>query len=290
MPWGLSSRHNHNSICGGIVRSYLSVLVAAGAALAVSACTSPVKPPESVPEIAPGFLKGYLRVELLPDSRVLLPPPPAAGDAAFASDEEAYRSRRALRGSPRWGLAIQDADLKFPDVTGTFSCAVNGPLTPEATPRLYQLLRRSATDAGRAMNAAKDHYKRPRPFMQYDETSCTPQGEPALRRNGSYPSGHTAIGWAWALILAEVAPDRADTILGRGYAFGQSRVVCGVHWQSDVDAARVVSAGVVARLHADPLFAADLAAGKEEFAAARANGLQPTRDCAAESAALAAGR
>ena len=149
------------------------------------------------------------------------------------------------------------------------------------------LLRRSATDAGLAMNAAKDDYKRPRPFMEFNETSCTPADEPALRRNGSYPSGHTGIDWAWALILAELAPDRIDPILSRGYTYGQSRVVCGVHWQSDVDAGRLVAAGVVARLHADPAFAADFAAGKLELAAARSKQLPPTRDCSAEAAAMA---
>ena len=40
--------------------------------------------------------------------------------------------------------------------------------------------------------------------------TCTPAEETMLREDGSYPSGHNAIGWAWALILAEIAPERAD--------------------------------------------------------------------------------
>lgn len=260
---------------------------AAVLAVLLSGCAHQAKAPETVPEVAPGFLKGYLSRETLPNSKSLLPSPPAKDSAAFAADEAAYRSTRFLKDTPRWALAIQDAELKFPEVTATFSCAVNAPLTPEATPRLYMLLRRSATDAGLAMNAAKDNYRRPRPFMEFNETSCTPADEPSLRRNGSYPSGHTGIGWAWALILAEVAPGRIDPILSRGYTYGQSRVVCGVHWQSDVEAGRVVAAGVVARLHADPVFEADFAAAKKEIAAAREKQLVPTRDCAAEAAAMA---
>ena len=31
---------------------------------------------------------------------------------------------------------------------------------------------------------------------------CTPEKEQSLRAQGSYPSGHTSIGWAWALVLA----------------------------------------------------------------------------------------
>lgn len=253
---------------------------------AMAACAGQQKL-EEVPEVAPGFLRGYLANDAVPNSLSLLLPPPDFGTPEFATDEATYRSTRKFRGTPRWDLAALDADLRFPDVTGTFSCAVNAPLTPEATPHLYRLLQRSATDSGRAMNAAKDHYKRRRPFAEYEEQSCTPASEPALRRNGSFPSGHTGIGWAWALILAELAPAQSNAILSRGYAFGQSRVVCGVHWQSDVDAGRVVAAGVVARLHADPVFMDDFAQAKKELAAAYEKGLKPTRDCDAERTALA---
>jgi acid phosphatase (class A) len=210
-----------------------------------------------------------------------------AGSAALAADAEAYRVTRALRDTPRWALATQDANLAFPDAGGTFSCALDAPITEAATPHLYVLMRRILADGGLAGYAAKDHYQRRRPFMEYRDASCTPQEEPQLVRDASYPSGHAAIGWTWALVLAEIAPERADAILARGYAYGQSRVVCGVHWQSDVTAGRVVAAGVVARLHADPAFRADLAAAKAELAEARRQSLRPTRDCGAEAAALA---
>jgi acid phosphatase (class A) len=129
-----------------------------------------------------------------------------------------------------------------------------------------------------------------RPFVELKEESCTPQDESRLATDGSYPSGHSAIGWTWALLLAELAPDADDAILARGYAFGQSRVICGVHWQSDVTSGRIVAAGVVARLHADPAFQADHAAARTELAAARAKGAAPMRDCAVETGALAVGK
>jgi acid phosphatase (class A) len=61
-----------------------------------------------------------------------------------------------------------------------------------------------------------------------------------------------------------------------------------VHWLSDVVEGRAMGAAAVARLHADPAFAADLAAAKTELAAVRAKAAGPGRDCAAEAAALAA--
>ena len=53
---------------------------------------------------------------------------------------------------------------------------------------------------------------------------------------------------------------------------GQSRVICGYHWQSDVDAARLISAAVVARLHAEPAFQEQLAKAKKEFAKLKKEG------------------
>ena len=108
-----------------------------------------------------------------------------------------------------------------------------------------------------------------------------------LRNDGSYPSGHSAIGWGWALLLTEIIPDRTDAILARGRAFGHSRVICNVHWQSDIDAGKLIAAATVARLHADPAFRADLEAARSEVAAARSAGSAPPGDCAAEAASLA---
>ena len=80
---------------------------------------------------------------------------------------------------------------------------------------------------------------------------------------------------------------RTDALLARGDAFGQSRVICNAHWQSDVLEGRTVGAGAVARLHGDATFRADVEAARAELAAVRAKGLKPTRGCAEEAAALA---
>ena len=232
-------------------------------------------------------LPGYLASDMLPNSEALIPPPPAPSSTALALDYDISRNSLTLRDSPRWTLAAADADLTFPGIAGTFSCVLNAPITEQDTPRLYILMRRVRTDASLATNTAKDKYKRTRPFVINKERTCFPKDEQSLRNNGSYPSGHTTIGWTWALILAEISPEQADAILARGRAFGQSRVICNVHWQSDVVEGRFMGAATVARLHADPVFRADLETAKTELAAARAKGLKPTRDCKAEADALA---
>ena len=262
------------------------ILLGAAVTFGCAATTDQIKP-EAVPEIRPGFLLGYLDENDLPNSKALLPPPPAEGSAAKALDEEISRKALSLRGTPRWSLAAQDAELSFPEVAVTFSCALNVPVTEQHTPSLYMLLRRTLTDAGLSTSSAKNHYSRSRPFMENKEPTCSPEWEAHLMKDGSYPSGHTAIGWAWALILSEIAPDLSDRIIARGLAYGQSRVVCNVHWQSDVIAGRLIAAATVARLHANPAFIRDLEAAKADVASARAKGLTPSRNCETEAAALA---
>jgi len=255
----------------------------------LAACATVVAPtsPEGLSQGRPNYVIGYLQPAQLPDSKALLPPPHASGSAAFAADEHAYRETRKLRDTPRWAQAAKDADLDFPQAAQIFSCALAMPISAEATPHLNMLLRRVRADASRATDKAKGYYKRNRPYLAYGDTSCTPDWK---YKADSYPSGHTSIGWAWALTLAEIAPDRATAVLARGLTYGQSRIVCGVHWASDIDAGQVIGAAVVSVLHADPVFNAQMAGARKEIAAARAAGLKSPNDCAAEAQALAGGQ
>jgi acid phosphatase (class A) len=242
--------------------------------------------PAPAPEIRPGLLAGYLGRDL-PDSLKLLPAPPAEGTVAFSQDQAVSRASQKLRGTARDMLATSDADLTFPHAASAFECALGVPITQRQSPYLYQLLRRVLTDAALATYRAKDHYKRTRPFVHYKETTCTPGDEAMLRGDGSYPSGHTSAGWTWALILTELAPDRADALLARGRSFGESRLICNAHWQSDVLEGRAVAAGAVAKLHGNPSFKADLTAAAREIETLRKSGQGPSSDCQAEASALA---
>ena len=267
----------------GLIASTLAAVLAS-AGPAGSQASSQAASPASLTRTA-----GYLATGGAPSSLALVPPPPTAGSGAQARDDEASVAGLSLHGGPRWELATQDADLSFPNAAGTFSCAIGTAISEADTPRLYGLLRRSLADLGLSTYPTKTKYQRQRPFMTNGKPICTPAVEAGLRRDGSYPSGHSAIGWGWALIVAEAAPDRAEAVLARGRAFSDSRRVCNVHWQSDVDEGRTMGSAVVAKLHDSVEFRADIAVARAEVAAARARGLKPVRDCAEESRRLAAG-
>lgn len=248
--------------------------------------TGPALPADIAAEARAALAASYLKGQA-PNSLTLLPAPPAAGSAAQARDNASAKAAQAMRNSPRWKQAVQDADLKFPAVAETFACAVGVEIGAETTPTLYKMLQRTMADIGLSTYPTKNKFQRTRPFVATSTPTCTPDEEAFLRKDGSYPSGHSAIGWGWALILAEAAPDRADAILDRGRAFGQSRVVCNVHWLSDTEEGRVMAAATVARLHGEPEFRRDLEAASREIAAARSAGSAPTRECAVEAAQLA---
>lgn len=259
------------------------------AALAMSGCVHAAgvsAGTATVREIAPGILEGYVSRDQAPDSRRLIPRPPAASEAALARDEAASLEALALRGSARWTLATQDAELKFPHAADAFACALGVRPDVRSTPRLMLLLHRSLTDLGFATYAAKTRYQRARPFMVNGQPQCTPADDEKLRKDGSYPSGHSAIGFGWGLILAEISPERATELVARGRAFGDSRRICNVHWLSDVEEGRVVAAAALARMHAEPAFLADLAEARREVAAARAAGALKPEGCEAQVEAL----
>ncbi len=264
-------------------------LILALAVLAAGCSSTGAPKPAAAAAPSPAPPTGYLPADALPSSLSLIPPPPAPGSAVQARDDEAAKAALALSGGPRWAQATVDADLSFPAAAETFACAMDVRISEADTPRLYTLLKRTLSDAGRSPYPTKMKYQRARPFTVNGAPLCTPVFEAVLRKDGSYPSGHSAIGWGWALVLAEVAPDRTDAILARGRAFGQSRMVCNVHWASDIEEGRTMGAATVARLHASAEFRADVAAAQAEVSAARAKGLRPARDCAKEAAQLAAG-
>jgi acid phosphatase (class A) len=244
---------------------------------------TPATPTTSmVPEAA----QGYLSSTAVPSSLALVPAPAAPGSIAMALDEEVSRSALAMYGTPRWELANRDAVLTFPAVAQTFSCALNLPVSGERTPKLIALLRRTLVDAGRATGEAKQHYRRTRPFAVNGKPICTPEREAALRADGSYPSGHGSIGWAFGLVLSQVSPDQTAALVARGRAFGGSRLVCNLHWQSDIRESRAVASAVVARLNAETAFRNDVAAARAEVAALRATGATAGKDCDAEARIL----
>lgn len=172
---------------------------------------------------------------------------------------------RAVRGP--WSearMALARVDDRF-DVFSAFAPVLGERFTEANYPLTDAALERVLAPLGAAIGVAKSRYDRERPFEVDNAVTPCVEATDRLRASGSYPSGHAAFGWAWGLVLAELDPAHADAILARAREYGDSRVVCGLHYPSDVEAGRIIAAAALARLHAEREFRAALDAARAEF-------------------------
>jgi acid phosphatase (class A) len=245
-------------------RFVLALVLACG----VAAPALADNPAQAKVEAGPGAPPmGYLDQARLPDASKFLPPPPAPGGDMFTGDLYAFRHTRALEGSDRWKLAQHDDAYDIAIVMGDFDCALGATLTPATAPKLAALLEKLQRDSAGVVGPIKRVYRRDRPIVANDAPFCMDRKD--YKGSFSYPSGHSTMISAFSLVLVEAAPDRANEIMARARAYAESRVVCGAHWPSDIDAGRVAGSVTVAALHADPAFRADLEAVKAELAKLR---------------------
>ena len=218
--------------------------------------------------------KPYFKVPELPNMLKWYPAPPDTASMRFKYDIAQYEWGKQQRQNPeRAAIALRDAVYGIQTIMSEFSIPFGIQISPEGTPAIFRLLLNAAKTCDLICKIPKNHYMRVRPFMLFNEPTFYPKDDEALRKNGSYPSGHTILGWSAALLLSEINPERADTLLARGMMYGESRVIVGAHWQSDVDAAFVAASVAYDYLHTSDRFNAEMRKAKREFKRLKRRGL-----------------
>lgn len=251
------------------------------AATLTAACVS--GPQSSVFDTAS---EGYLAPDALDRLAQDVPPPPVPGTAAYQADIEQSQQYRAFEDTDCWLLATAHAEVRPPLALQHFDCALGVRLGDAETPALNRMMVRVFHDADAVAEQVKARAHRARPVGDDpDRRAC--QTLPATSRAGpSYPSGSAALGVAYGEAFAAVAPDRAEAVRRIGHAVGVSRLVCAMHYPSDVAAGEAIGRAVVAEIVATPAFQDDLPAARAEVEAARLTG-RTNPGCAAERLALA---
>lgn len=225
------------------------------------------------------------------DVTTVIGPAPRPGDPRYEADRDIFRDTRRLVGSERYALATRDVEARPDALLRDFSCAVGVALTPENSPRLLHVVQRASADAGMQAGRAKDVFQRERPYVIDQGPVCQDPEELVDRRTGrasyDYPSGHSTLGWTWGVVLAGAAPNRAQQILERARAYGESRFVCGMHNASAVESGRATALATMALVQTKAEYQADLAAAREELEALRRGGAPAPEGCEAEARLVA---
>lgn len=209
----------------------------------------------------------YVALKDMPDARVFLPLPPDSSSLEYMDDMVQFQWGKTQRNTARGKQASRES-LWTPEIMCSIMSEVLGlkTISEAETPALWRLITRTYYTGFLSTTDAKNEYGRKRPFMQMNDPLWAEYDTDLLRTNGSYPSGHTAFGWATALVFAEMWPPLQDAILRRGFQFGESRIIVGAHYQSDVTAGYLCAAAVVARAHANPQLERDILAARAEYA------------------------
>lgn len=209
----------------------------------------------------------YIELDQLPDLIKVMPEPPAFDSPEFANDVVRYNwGKEQRQDSARLAMAIADAEwLDHTKIYAQWKEAFGLEISESATPEIWKLLETSLATTDPMRVDVKAHYQRQRPFDRYKDPMPSHE-EDDLRGDGSYPSGHSLRGWSISLILAQIAPARANEIYKRGWEYCDSRVILGAHWQSDVDLSRAAASVGFCALQGSKAFIAQMKKAQTEYA------------------------
>ena len=210
----------------------------------------------------------YFTKAELPDMTKILPPFTVFESARFVADQSQHLWGKLMRqDEARAAQAQNDAVYSMQTAIDAYSPLFGLEITKEGTPEIYSILQDVCASCDSIYSGAKAKFNRQRPYAYYDEGTLIPEKEEKHRNEGSYPSGHTVFFWTSALLLSDISQSNEvmEKLLARGYEFGQSRVIAGYHWQSDVDAGRMAGSVLYQLIRNHERFIGQLARARAEF-------------------------
>lgn len=225
--------------------TYFKHLAAISMLLSLGACAS-LQKTDDYANIAKAAIRPTSDVQY--DWRTILKGPPESTSSNHALELDMVRNIQKSADEQRFRQAALDNNI---DAFAIYGPIIGPDLTSAKKPEIMAVWTYAGRQMARNSNNAKDNFPRQRPFLVANDIKICIDKAP---NGSSYPSGHASWGWLSAQILARIYPEKTSEILGRGIDYGYSRVVCGVHFPSDVSDGRLVADSILMSLDRDPEF------------------------------------
>ncbi len=191
----------------------------------------------------------------------LMPAPPAI-DSVQGQAELAEVKRISSEASPEVRAAA-DKDGATENVT-VFADTVPG-LDIAKLPATKKLFDEIGNEEEQRTKLFKTYFARKRPYQVDPSINiCASEGKGTTKPN-SYPSGHTTLGFSMGVVLANLIPEKNQAILARAKLYAEHRLVCGVHYRSDIVGGQALGTALALKLMEVPSFEADYAAAHAEL-------------------------
>jgi acid phosphatase (class A) len=247
-------------------------------AFAFSAIAVPAQPhpPEVVPAAStkaplPTKLR-FLTPDEIDPARIL-PAPPKDGSEAQQKELAAVENLIHTRSKERHDQAMWDAQHEDPT---PFAAVIGPKFDLIKLPATAKLLDDVLNDQTVVTSEAKQFFKRKFPMAaampgdSYREWTCdVADRKPSAYPLRSYPSGHSTMAYTFGVVLAALIPEKSQEILARSASYAYSRLICGDHYASDVEAGHVLGTTLGVLLLHNAALQPEIEAAKAELRAAQ---------------------
>jgi len=192
-----------------------------------------------------------------------IPPPPIPSSFEYKLEIEFIKNKIAKLSDAQKDLAIKDA---VNESVGFFSDTLPD-FDVSKLPKTKLLFDKVKYNAGYEAKVFKNYFKTKRPYQVDPDIHACVEPKPS-NLDRSYPSGHTTMGYAMGVVLANLVPEKAKEIMERSRLYGENRINCGAHFPSDVSGGQVLGTLVAKELIKNNEFQLLMKASKEELSAA----------------------
>ena len=208
---------------------------------------------------------GFLTTGELPDATKFLPAPPESGPA-YDKDVEAYEMGKKIRQDPKVRDHCVHQDTI--DMNTVFNEALGFEILGSENNEIVSLVAGAVKDAHKVAKPAKEYYKRLKPFQVFNEPSLKLKSEKAVSSSTyAYPSGHAVRSWMCAYVLSDVAPEYKKQLYACAQDYSDCRVIMGRHWQTDIDAGKLLATKVYEKLKHSSAYQEQLELAREQYKA-----------------------